>query len=271
MKQVLGIFILLYPWCVFAQPKDTMHKNSTGNFQKPLTNKTNAKPEILTSGFIDIINNGQVNAAARLIRLMIGEPGQLTIPLSVYSGVSSNNFQNTMLAGGQRLNDQVVTNFLNPLSGLFNVSLEGLKYFKKRKPGITQSGILYHAGIRLLTGYRNNTGSGFVTGKPINFLNEFATGGFYFQTGAWEKNNDRNMGICWMAFRYITCKSSGKQLRLIEPGIRSNGFYHGWSFAWGIDITQLLNVKFIFYDYARKPEWESSPAIYQFSFSYSLK
>jgi hypothetical protein len=79
------------------------------------------------------------------------------------------------------------------------------------------------------------------------------------------------MGICWMAFRYITCKSSGKQLRLIEPGIRSNGFYHGWSFAWGIDITQLLNVKFIFYDYARKPEWESSPAIYQFSFSYSLK
>jgi hypothetical protein len=38
------------------------------------------KPEILTSGFIDIINNGQVNASARFIRLMVGELGKFALP-----------------------------------------------------------------------------------------------------------------------------------------------------------------------------------------------
>src|SRR5436190_16147424 len=52
------------------------------------------KPEIFTNGFIDIINNGQINASARFIRLYIGEPGRFAIPLSLYSGVSANNFQN---------------------------------------------------------------------------------------------------------------------------------------------------------------------------------
>jgi hypothetical protein len=32
------------------------------------------KPEVLNSGFIDILTNGQINASARFIRLYIGEP-----------------------------------------------------------------------------------------------------------------------------------------------------------------------------------------------------
>ena len=56
-------------------------------------NKIN-KPEIFSSGFIDVMNNGQVNAFARFIKLFIGEPGKFSIPLSFYGGVSSNNFQN---------------------------------------------------------------------------------------------------------------------------------------------------------------------------------
>jgi len=35
---------------------------------------TSKKSEIFSSGFIDVINNGQVNASARLIKLYIGEP-----------------------------------------------------------------------------------------------------------------------------------------------------------------------------------------------------
>ena len=52
----------------------------------------NQKPEIFTSGFIDIFNSGQVNASARFLRLNIGEPGKFSVPLSFYTGVSSNNF-----------------------------------------------------------------------------------------------------------------------------------------------------------------------------------
>ncbi|MBK9382809.1 MAG: hypothetical protein IPN39_16015 [Chitinophagaceae bacterium] len=57
------------------------------------------KPEIFTSGFIDIVNNGQVNASARFIRLFIGEPGRFAVPLSFYSGVSNNSFQNNNSSG----------------------------------------------------------------------------------------------------------------------------------------------------------------------------
>jgi hypothetical protein len=48
--------------------------------QKPDNSVLKAyKPEILTSGFIDIVNNGQVNASARFIRLMIGETDKFVL------------------------------------------------------------------------------------------------------------------------------------------------------------------------------------------------
>ena len=112
------------------------------------------KPEIFTSGFIDIINNGQVNAAARFIRLYIGEPGKFAIPLSLYGGVSNNNFQNQSNTGGlQRSNDHLVNQYINPLSGLINISIDGVVYFKSTEK-ITKTGLLYHIGERVLTGYK---------------------------------------------------------------------------------------------------------------------
>lgn len=51
------------------------------------------KPEIFNSCFIEVVNNGRVNALARLIRLFIREQGNFVIPLLFYGGVSSNNFQ----------------------------------------------------------------------------------------------------------------------------------------------------------------------------------
>ena len=99
-----------------AKISDTVPKiqiqTSSNNSKSPY------KPEILSSRFIDIINNGQVNASARFIRPYIGEPGKFAIPLSIYSGVSSNNFQNGQSAMINRNNDEFVTNFINPLSGL---------------------------------------------------------------------------------------------------------------------------------------------------------
>ncbi|GAB2834047.1 hypothetical protein [Ferruginibacter profundus] len=62
-----------------------------------------SKPEIFTSGFIDIVNNGQINASARFIRLYIGEPHKFAIPLSLYGGVSNNNFQNQSNTGGKEV------------------------------------------------------------------------------------------------------------------------------------------------------------------------
>ncbi|MGH2552600.1 MAG: hypothetical protein ACRDEB_02720, partial [Chitinophagaceae bacterium] len=228
------------------------------------------KPEIFTSGFIDIINNGQVNASARFIRLYIGEPGKFAVPVSLYSGVSSNNFQNTQ-SYTQRSNDALVTNFINPLSGLANISIDGIVFFNKKSTKVTKAGFLYHGGERILTGIRTGPVTDPATGKPVNFLNSFGALGLYFQTGAWDRNNSKNVGISWFAFRYIGCYTNPTQLKEFLPNVETNGLYHGWSLAWGVEINNFVNIKVVYYKYVKKPEINYYLPIYQFSFNYTLK
>jgi hypothetical protein len=270
MKKVLPIFFWLWPCLATAQAKEvsSVAKNDT---VKTVSKQQILKPEILTSGFIDIVNNGQVNASARFIRLFIGEPGKFSIPLSIYSGVSSNNFQNQQVLGGQRSNEHLISSFINPLSGLANLSVDGIIFFNKKETKVTRTGFLYHGGVRILTGYKTGLVTEPSTGKPINFLNSFGSWGLYFQTGAWERNNAKNVGVFWLAGRYIFCKSGEKQLKEILPDLKTNGLYHGWSLAWGIEINNLVNIKVVYYKYVKQPEIDYSLPIYQFSFNYSLR
>ncbi|MCX6319295.1 MAG: hypothetical protein NTW29_18610 [Bacteroidetes bacterium] len=248
---------------LYAQKKDTLPP------PKPAA-ATPVKPEILTSGFIDVVNNGQVNASARFIRLQLGEPGKFSIPLSLYSGVSNNNFQSQTTSSGSRTNEHLVNQYINPLSGLVNISVEDVLFFKRNKECITRLGMLYHTGLRVLTGYAPGAAGG-LSIRPLNFLNSFGSAGLYFQTGAWERSNSKNIGVCWIAARYIVTKTAATQLRQILPGLSSNGLYHGWSAAWGVEINNLVNIKVIYYKYVKKPEIEYSLPIYQFSFQYSLR
>ncbi len=274
MKLLLPILYCLWPIIGWSQTEDTSAKEVSFTQKidtiETFSGKKFYKPEILTSGFIDIVNNGQVNASARFIRLFIGEPGKLAIPLSIYSGVSSNNFQNQQYPGGQRSNEYLVNSFINPLSGLVNTAFDGVIFFNR--PGkVTRHGLLYHGGIRMLTGYKTGLITDPSTGKPINFMSLVSATGVYFQTGAWERNNAKNVGVFWLAARYIVCQAGAKQLKEIIPAITTNGFYHGWSVAWGVEINNLVNIKVICYNYVKGPEIDYSLPIFQFSFNYSLK
>ncbi len=286
------IFLWLLPAaCLFTShsPAQPTHRvgftrtNQTGvdSSKQTKQNKTvSLKPEILTSGFIDIFNNGQVNASARFIRLMIGEPGKFALPLSVYSGVSSNNFRSEESPGTTKNNDQLLINLINPLSGFINISTDGIYWLKKifrttNAPPLplTRSGLLWHAGERLLTGYKtqhaDETSS--TNNKPVNFLNSFAALGVYFQTGAWERNDAGDLGLFWLALRYIACWSSRKQILEILPSSKTSGFYHGWSIASGVEINNVVNLKFVYYKYVKKPEIDYDLPIYQFTFNYTMK
>lgn len=274
MKSILPILFWLLPAIALPQTKDTLTKvlNTKPNNPVAIQNQNSRppyKPEILTSGFFDIINNGQVNASARFIRLFIGEPGKFAIPLSIYSGVSSNNFQNQS-QNINRNNEQLVTNFINPLSGLTNLSIDGVLFFKK-KVTLTRSGIIYHVGERILTGQKAGLVTNPNTGKPVNFLNSFYSTGFYFQTGAWERNDAKNLGIFWFAWRYIWTHTRPSQIKEFLPTIETNGTYHGYSLGWGVEINKLVNIKVLYYKYKKKPEIDYNLPIYQFSFNYSLK
>lgn len=264
MKLLSTILLLFIITVGFAQkPKDTV--------PKLVEKKQDLKPEIFTNGFIDIMNNGQVNASARFIRLYIGEPNKFAIPLSIYSGVSANNFQSqTSLGQANKSNDHLVNQYINPLSGMLNLSVDGVKYLKKNT-SVTKAGLLYHVGERILTGIRVGAITNPLTGKPHNFLNSFATTGLYFQTGAWERTNNKNMGVFWLAARYHFTYSNPKQIQEFLQNVQTNGIYNGYSVGFGIEINNLINLKAIYYKYTKAPENDYGLPIYQFSFNYSMK
>ena len=180
MKKLFVLVFIFFPFTIFSQA------NTLNNITvKEKTEKANLKPEVFSSGFIDVINNGQVNASARFIKLYIGEPNKFQIPLTFYGGVSSNNFQNNN-TGGQvtKSNDHLVNQYINPFSGLVNVSVEGIAFRKRDSLKITKVGFIYQLGERVLTGIRIGDIRDPKTGRPTNFLNSFATAGIYLQTGA---------------------------------------------------------------------------------------
>ncbi len=233
--------------------------------------RNSLKPEIFNSGFIDIVNNGQINASARFIRLYIGEKGKFVIPLSFYGGVSNNNFQNQNNNGNfvTKSNDHLVNQYINPLSGLVNVSIEGMRFFRDTDK-ITKAAFLYQIGDRVLNGTKIGSISDPQTGKPVNFLNSYVTAGLYFQTGAWERTNAKNVGIFWTAARLHMCYTSPRQIKEFLGDINTNGIYTGYSLGFGIEINNLVNIKGIYYKYAKKPEIEYGLPIYQFSFNYTM-
>lgn len=81
MKLVLPILFWLWPGLAIAQAKEVSSFQKKDTMSNSFGQAQGIKPEILTSGFIDIVNNGQVNASARFIRLFIGEQGKFAIPL----------------------------------------------------------------------------------------------------------------------------------------------------------------------------------------------
>ena len=72
MKPLLPIICWLWSSLAIAQAKEVSSLQKSDTVKTTLRQAQGVKPEILTSGFIDIVNNGQVNASARFIRLFIG-------------------------------------------------------------------------------------------------------------------------------------------------------------------------------------------------------
>ncbi|MFM7645806.1 MAG: hypothetical protein ACKO41_03735 [Sphingomonadales bacterium] len=227
------------------------------------------RPELFSAGFIDVVNSGQVGASARLVKLQIGEQGKFSLPLSVYGGVSNNSFSGISSLSLLRGNEQLVGQFITPLSGLLNLSVEGT-WFMRPRSFITKWGLLYQFGERVLTGNKLTSAALYSSQRPLHFLNSYLVSGLYFQTGAWEKFDQRNMGVCWLAIRYHLCYSGNKQLRQFLPAFTGNGLYSGYSMGMGVRINSLINLRAVYYQYQKAPEPDYLLPIYQFSFNYTV-
>src|SRR5688500_15120178 len=147
MKHYLPILFWLIPFFVRAQ-KDSIGKPGIAAFDKESESISviqHSKPEILSGGFIDFAQNGQMNASARIFRLYIGEPGRFQIPVAVYTGVSANNFS------ANRENEDIILHLINPGTGIFNMSFDGIKPVIGKKSKITSLQLQYQAGFRFLS------------------------------------------------------------------------------------------------------------------------
>ncbi|HEV8081021.1 MAG TPA: hypothetical protein VGP43_09925 [Chitinophagaceae bacterium] len=221
------------------------------------------KPELFNSGFIDFQNSGQMNASARVFKIYIGEPKKFMLPISVYSGVSGNNY-NTGNNISNRGSEQMILGLINPMSGVFNLSTDNTFRFNKKTKNLTGFSFVYQLGEKMITGQQA------FTFKTFSFFSTYANSGLLFQTGAWEKDKEKNMGVFWLLFRYHVVNTSNtfQKLSGYPP---DNKFFKGFSIGMGIEINNVLNIKSYYYRYINPGADIFDIPIYQLTFNYSMR
>ena len=248
---------------------DTAIKKAT----QPITNKSSTsiappiqqpkKPELFNSGFIDFQNSGQMNASARVFKIYIGEPKKFMLPVSVYSGVSGNNY-NTGNNINSRGSEQMILGLINPMSGMFNLSTDNTFRFKRKAKSLTGFSFVYQLGEKMISGQQA------ITLKSFNFFSTYANTGLLFQTGAWEKDKEKNMGVFWLLLRYHAVQTSNtfEKLSGYPP---DNKLFKGYSIGMGIEINNVLNIKSYYYRYINPGADIFDIPIFQLTFNYSMK
>jgi hypothetical protein len=229
---------------------------------KAVIAQQSTKPQVFNSGFIDFQNSGQMNASARVFKLYIGEPGKFMLPLSVYSGVSGNN-PHTNLSSG-RGSEQMILGLINPMSGVFNISTENSFRFNKKATSLTGFSTVYQVGEKMISGQQA------LTLKSFSFFSTYANTGLLFQTGAWEKDKEKNMGVFWLLLRYHAIKISNS-FEDISGYPPKKGFFTGYSVGVGIEINNVLNIKSYYYRYINPGASIFDIPIFQLTFNYSMK
>lgn len=238
------------------------NKGTNAPMSLPQQPSQNTKPQVFNSGFIDFQNSGQMNASARVFKLFIGEPKKFMVPISVYSGVSGNNPNSTLASN--RGSEQMVLGLINPMSGMFNISTENTFRFNRNSKSLTGLSMVYQFGEKMITGQQA------FTFKTFNFFSTYANSGLLFQTGAWEKDKEKNMGVFWLLFRYhaIKISNSFEEISGYPP---RKGFFKGYSVGVGIEINNVLNIKSYYYRYINPGAAIFDIPIFQLTFNYSMK
>ncbi len=160
--------------------------------------------------------------------------------------------------------EQMVLGLINPMSGMFNISIDNTITLGKKKNNISGISIVYQAGEKLISGQQ------VITQRPFSFFSTYANTGLLLQTGAWEKNKEKNMGIFWLLFRYHVIQTSNS-FQTLSGYPPDHNFFKGFSIGAGIEINNVLNIKSYYYRYLNAGAEIFDIPIYQLTFNYSMK
>ncbi len=220
---------------------------------------------------MEVGQGGQLQAAARIVRLFIGEPGKWQLPLSLYSGVAQPGTSSTGTnVSSTRSNETITWQLYSAWSGMINLGFEGQRRWRSWGP---QSGLrfVFQVGERILSGYRVSVPSDPLNGKQQLLWNHYLVAGWVFHTGAWERSDPRNLGRGWVMFRGHLNYSSPDVLRWLFPLPRLRGIYGGGSLALGIEVSRVVNLRAMVCWPWLRPEWSMPRSLTQLSFQYNWK
>ncbi len=265
------LFGWIWIFCIcssFAQTGRVIHPFST---KDSMNRKLSEPPEWLSAGMMEWGQGGQLLASARVVRLMIGEPGKWQLPLSVYSGVTqagSNAWGGSV--NGSRSNESISWQMYSPWSGLMNVGFEGQRLLLNW--GL-HSGLrfVFQLGERALTGYRIGSTQDPLAGKQQLLWNHYAVMGWVLHTGAWERSNPKNLGRGWLMLRAHLSYSAPEQLKVLFPHSAFRGIYGGASLGMGIEVSRVVHIRAGVCWPIHRPEWLWQRSLTQFSFQYNWK
>lgn len=261
-------WILLLPFCMIAQKGNV---SGTVRASDSMLRRSVEMPDWLSAGMMEVGQGGQLQAAARVVRLFIGEPGKWQLPLSLYSGVAQPGVGAMGSPGSlARSNESITWQLYSAWSGLINLGFEG------QRRGLNwgaQSGLrfVFQFGERILSEYRMDAPSDSLTGKQQLLWNHYLLTGWVVHTGAWERSDPRNLGRGWVMFRGHLHYSSPDDLRWLFPISRLRGVYGGGSLAVGIEVSRVVHVRAVVCWPWLRPEWSVPRSLTQFSFQYNWK
>jgi hypothetical protein len=183
---------------------------------------------------LNFFNSGQLQAAAQVLRICVGEKGLFTVPLYLFSGAEAASL------GDAEPTEKAVGSLLVPTSGVFNFQLTNANSFWTRGDYTTMS-LAYQAGIRMnrLPTLADPSITESVVSGDVDL-------GLRFQTGAWDLDDqDGQAGVLWVQAKLGMHFVSDQHLsQVLDPAAKDP---FSFSLESGIEIADRVNIKAAWY------------------------
>lgn len=260
MKNLILIIVVLVNWTQsFGQIIDLYYPKYVALGSDSLNSKKSPL-EFFEKGSIDVFSNGYMQGTAQMLKINIGEPNKFYIPVYFLIGSPSDGISNK-----KNSQDNTVASLLNPIGGIFNASIRGRNS-------------IFQTGEKTLLTVSYQVSAKFITGRDsLNNNNFFGTGygniGFLFQTGAWEAEDQKNMGTFWIQVQATASNAfNTTSFKDVFGDSLKDNYFYGYSFDLGVEINKVINLKVGMYQYINNQQIDAiKNPIWKFSLDYRLK
>lgn len=242
MKTLLYLILFISTVCVKAQIVEiNTEKSSYRADSTNLAAEESKNVELFSRALVDYGFEGQIQTTTQALKINIGEPTKLYLPIYLLVGATSGDF------GSDQLNKSTILGLINPTGGLLNLSTNLYKTLVQSESKISSIKLSLLGGAKLLTGRSTTTNN---SKANIGF---FADGGITLQTGAWTADPEgdgtseyKDGGIAWLQLKYSYMNLSKDDLKDLF-GQMVTDTPHGPRIEFGIYIKDRVNIKLSYF------------------------